>query len=224
MKRGPRAPGAGVDPTPITRIRQALQPDWVHSVRTRRIIAALLVLLAAAAALRSDPAGAHRPAVVASRDLDAGTALTAADVRVENRPAATLPDGTQADAGTVVGALPAGPVRRGEVITDLRLLGPHLTEAAAGPGARVVPLQLAQSAMLDVVRHGDVVDIVAAPKSEAGGNPRIVATDAVVVLISPDSGGIGGSGDRVVLVALPAVAATAVAAATLVHTITLTLH
>jgi hypothetical protein len=87
-----------------------------------------------------------------------------------------------------------------------------------------VPLELAQHAVLDVVREGDVVDIVAASQSDPDAAPRVIATDAVVVLVSAESGGIAGAGDRVVLVALPAVAANAVAAATLMHTVTLTLH
>lgn len=219
---------SSLDPTPSARIRQALQPDWVHSVRVRRAIAGALVLLAGAAALRSDPGGASSGAVVASRDLSPGVALTAEDVEVENRSSTTLPDGAHEDVRAVVGATPAGPVRRGEVLTDVRLLGSALTEAAAGPDARVVPLQLTQTAILDVVREGDIVDIVAAPRHSAvpdsGAAARIVATDAVVVLVSPDAAGIGTIGDRVVLVALPAEAATAVAAAGLVHSITFTLH
>jgi hypothetical protein len=73
-----------------------------------------------------------------------------------------------------------------------------------------------------------VVDIVAAPPGgpapDAPATPRIVATDAVVVLVSPEAGGLGGGTDRVVLVALPVAAATAVAAATLGEAVTLTLH
>ena len=213
-----------LDPTLLTRLREVLQPDWVHSVRTRRIAAAALVLLAGAAALRADPAGAHSAAVVAIHDLTPGVVVTAADVRVENRLTATLPDGTAADVGAVVGALPAGPVRRGEILTDVRLLGTRLTESAAGPDARVVPLELAQSAVLDVVREGDVVDIVAAPQSDPDAAPRVVATHAVVVLVSAEPGGIAAAGDRVVLVALPVAAANAVAVATLDHAVTLTLH
>lgn len=217
-----------VDPTPFTRIREALQPDWVHSVRTRKFAAAALVLLAGAAALRPDSDGRHSDVVVASRDLTPGESLTVEDLRVENRLTTTLPDGAQTDIAAVLDTTAAGPVRRGEVLTDVRILGPRLTEAAAGPGGRVVPLQLAQSAVVDVIRVGDVVDIVAAPQSGVATDPdavpRIVATDAVVVLISVDPGGIGGGGDRVVLVALPAAAATTVAAATLGHIITVTLH
>jgi len=217
-----------VDPTPLTRIREALQPDWVHSVRTRKIVAAALVLLAGAAALRSDPGGRHSAVVVASRDLSPGDTLTVEDLQIENRLTTTLPDGAQTDITAMLSTTAAGPVRRGEVLTDVRILGSRLTEAAAGPGGRVVPLQLAHDAVVDVIRVGDVVDIVAAPQSgvatDPDAMPHIAATDAVVVLISADPGGIGSSGDRVVLVALPAAAATTVAAATLDHIITLTLH
>ncbi|MET0900677.1 MAG: SAF domain-containing protein [Mycobacterium sp.] len=213
-----------LDPTLLTRLRQGLQPDWVHSVRARRIAAAALVILAGAAALRSDPAGSHSSAVVAARDLTPGVAVTAGDVRVESRLTATLPDGAAVDVVAVVGDMPAGPVRRGEVLTDVRLLGPRLTESAAGPDARVVPLALTQSAVLDVVREGDVVDIVAAAPDDADAAPRVIATDAVVVLVSAEPGGIASAGDRVVLVALPVAAANAVAAATLAHAVTLTFH
>ena len=51
---------------------------------------------------------------------------------------------------TVVGSTLAGPARRGEVLTDVRLLGPRLAESAAGPNARIVPLHLADSALLDL--------------------------------------------------------------------------
>ncbi|MGB3482477.1 MAG: SAF domain-containing protein [Mycobacterium sp.] len=215
---------ASLHPTVLTRIRQALQPDWVHSVRVRRVAAAALVLLAAVAAVRPDPAGAYGSAVVATRDLPPGATLTPEDVRTENRLIETLPEGAHTDVGAVIGTTPAGPVRRGEVLTDVRLFSSALARAAVGPDARVVPLQLAQSAVLDVIREGDVVDIVAAPQSSTDSHAaaRVVAADAVVVLVSADPGGLGG--DRVVLVALPVTAATAVAAATLSHAVTLTLH
>ncbi|MDF2823211.1 MAG: hypothetical protein K0R68_619 [Mycobacterium sp.] len=223
-RRDTHVGSTNVEPTRFTRIHQALQPDWVHSVRTRRVVAAALVLLAGAAALRSEPGGHHSTVVVADRDLSPGVALTADDLRLENRPASGLPDGAQTNVDAVLDTMPVGPVRRGEVLTDVRVVGARLTEAVAGPDGRVVPLHLAQEAIVEVIHAGDIVDIVAAPQSDPDATARVVATDAVVVLISPESGGLGGVGDRVVLVALPAAAATAVAAATLVHTITLTLH
>ena len=123
------------------------------------------------------------------------------------------------------GSTLAGPVRRGEVITDVRLLGARLAESAAGPDARVVPLHLADKAVLDLVRPGDVVDVLAAATADSGGDaePRVVATEAVVS-VSAKQKGPGNGGDRVVLVALPSQAANDVAGAALVQTVTVTFH
>jgi hypothetical protein len=214
----------GLNPSALERISRALRPDFTRTVRARRIAAGLLVLLAAAAAVRPDPAGAHSLVAVAARDLSPGIALTVQDVRMEQRPTATLPDGTQA-VDQVVGATLAGPARRGEVLTDARVLGSRLAELSAGRDARVVPLHLADSAVLDVIRTGDVVDVLGAA-SGADAHPRLVAANAVVVLVSPDgpTAARSSGNDRVVLVALPAAAATALAGATLVQTVTLTIH
>ncbi|MGV1088587.1 MAG: SAF domain-containing protein [Mycobacterium sp.] len=216
--------GTGLNPSALERISRALRPDFTRTVRARRIAAGLLVLLAAAAAVRPDPAGAHSLVAVAARDLSPGIALTVQDVRMEQRPTATLPDGTQA-VDQVVGATLAGPARRGEVLTDARVLGSRLAELSAGRDARVVPLHLADSAVLDVIRTGDVVDVLGAA-SGADAHPRLVAANAVVVLVSPDgpTAARSSGNDRVVLVALPAAAATALAGATLVQSVTLTIH
>lgn len=188
------------------------------------MLAAGLVILAAVAALRDDPGGRQTDVVVAGRDLTPGTELTAADVVVEKRNADEIPDGSVAGLDATAGATLAGPVRRGEVLTDVRLLGPHLADAAAGPDARIVPLTLADAAVLDLLRPGDVIDVVAAAP-EAGTEPRLIATGAIVVLVSAETTGlVGGSGNRVVLVALPATAARTVAAAALVDAIGVTLH
>lgn len=193
-------------------------------MRARRIAAGGLVLLAAVAALRPDP-GEHRArVVVASHDLSPGTELTADDVRLETRSAPTIPDGSPSDVDAVVGATLAGPARRGEVLTDVRLLGRRLAESAAGPDARIVPVHPADGALIDLVRPGDVVDVVAATEGSAQAAPHVVATDAIVVSVSAKTKGQGTTSDRVVLVALPAASATAVAGAALVATVTLILH
>jgi len=136
-------------------------------VLVRRVAAGGLVLLAGIATLRANPDGDRAEVVVAVRDLRPGAALTPDDVRLEKRLATTIPDGSQADLGTVVGSTLAGPTRRGEVLTDVRLLGSRLAESTAGPGARIVPLHLADSALIDLVRVGDVVDVLTAPAGDA---------------------------------------------------------
>lgn len=198
----------------------------------RRVAAGGLLVLAGITALSSDPGGDYAEVVVADHDLRPGTALTPTDIRLEKRLAATVPDGARTDVGAVVGSTLAGPARRGEVLTDVRLLGSRLAEAAiapnAGPGARIVPLRLADSALIDLVRVGDIVDVLAAPSTGSPeppqATPRVVATDAVVVLVSAQPKAQAGDGDRVVLVALPARVANTVAGSALGQAVTLTLH
>ncbi|OBG17469.1 flagellar biosynthesis protein FlgA [Mycolicibacterium celeriflavum] len=216
--------GDTLNPLPIHRLTELLRPDWTRTVLARRVAAGGLVVLAAVAALRPDPDDERVDAVVAARDLSPGSELTVDDVRLETLSAATIPDGLQTDITAVVGATLAGPARRGEAITDVRMLSPRLAEATVGPTARIVPLSLEETAVLDLIRPGDVVDVLAAgPESDA--RPKVVATDAVVVLVSEKPTGVGGGAtDRVVLVALPAHAANDVAAATLVQAVALTLH
>jgi Flp pilus assembly protein CpaB len=217
--------GESLNPTVLSRLVHGVRPDWTRTVAARRVAAGALVVLAAVAALRSDPHGDQTDIVVAARDLSPGVELTAADLRLEKRTATTVPDGSQSSVDEVVGSTLAGPARRGEVLTDVRLLGPRLAQSAAGPDARIVPLHLADSALLDLTRPGDVVDVLAAPNNTADDSTtHVVATDAVVVLVSEKQKGPGAGGERVVLVALPAHAANDVAGATLMQTVTLTFH
>ena len=208
----------------VERTLRALRPDFTRTALARRIAAGGLVLLAGFAALRPDPAGAHADVVVAAHDLSPGVPLAPDDLRVEKRSATHLPDGTQSDPNRVVGATLAGPTRRGEVLTDARILGPRLAGLAAGPDARIVPLHLADAAVLDLIRPGDVVDVLGAPSADSDAQPRLLATNAIVVLVSVKEKTAGAGNDRVVLVALPAGAANALAGATLVQTVTLTIH
>jgi Flp pilus assembly protein CpaB len=220
--------GESLNPSLVSRLSQALRPDWTRTVAARRVTAAGLVVLAGVAALRPDPADGRVDVLVFARDLAPGVELTAADVHVESHSATTIPDGSQSDPASLVGSTLAGPARRGEVVTDVRLLSPRLTEATAGPDARVVPLRLADAALLDLIRPGDVVDVLAADAATPGGTdaeqPRVVATNAVVVLVSEGFTSPGRGDDRVVLVALPAHTANEVAGASLTKAITLTLH
>ncbi|HZC50911.1 MAG TPA: SAF domain-containing protein [Mycobacterium sp.] len=219
---------SSLNPTLLRRLSASLRPDWTRTVLARRVAAGGLVVLAGVAALRSNPDGDRVDVVVAARDLTPGSALTADDVRIEKRLATTVPDGSQANPGALVGATLAGPTRRGEVLTDVRVLGSRLAESTAGPGARIVPLHLADSALIDLVRVGDVVDVLAAPVTDApAGTPavtKVVATDAVVVLVSAKQKIQAADSDRVVLVALPARVANTVAGSALGQAVTLTLH
>jgi Flp pilus assembly protein CpaB len=216
-----------LNPSLATRISQWLRPDWSRTLLARRIAAAGLVVLAGVAALRPDPNGERTPVVVAAHDLSPGSALSGDDLLLEKRLAPTIPDGAQSDIDAVVGSTLAGPARRGEVLTDVRLLGRRLAESAAGPGARIVPVHPVDSALADLVRPGDVVDIVAAPQTNSQPSPTVpsvIATNAIVVLVSAKQKAQAATNDRVVLVALPPASAIAVAGAALGQAVTLTLH
>ena len=80
----------------------------------------------------------------------------------------------------------------------------------------------------DLIHPGDVVDVLAADSASPGGSadeqPRVVATNAVVVLVSERLTSPGRGDDRVVLVALPAHTANEVAGASLTQAVTLTFH
>ncbi|MCV7196356.1 SAF domain-containing protein [Mycobacterium angelicum] len=216
--------GESLNPHFLSRISASLRPDWTRTVLARRVAAGGLVVLAGIATLRSNPDGDRADVLVAARDLTPGTALTADDLRIEKRLTATVPDGSQGDLAVVVGATLASPTRRGEVLTDVRLLGSRLAESTAGPGARIVPLHLADSALIDLIRVGDIVDVLAAPAHDPQPVARVLATDAIVVLISAEQKLQAADIDRVVLVALPGRAANAVAGAALGQSVTLILH
>jgi Flp pilus assembly protein CpaB len=216
-----------LNPSLANRISQWLRPDWSRTLLARRIAAAGLVVLAGVAALRPDPDGERASVVVAAHDLSPGSALSADDLLLEKHLIPTIPDGAPSEIDSVVGSTLAGPARRGEVLTDVRLLGRRLAESAVGPGARIVPVHPVDGALTDMVRPGDVVDVVAAPQTGPPANPqapRVIATDAIVVLVSAKPKAQAAASDRVVLLALPAASANAVAGATLGQTVTLTLH
>ena len=208
-----------------SRVVHGLRPDWTRTVAARRVAAGALVLLAAVAALRPNPSDGRLDVIVAAHDLAPGVELVAADLRIESRSVTTIPEGAQTKSRDLLGATLTGPARRGEVLTDVRVLSSRLADAAVGPNARIVPVHPTDAALLDLVRTGDVVDVLAVSDTATGSEEarsRVVATNAVVVLVSAKSKEAGRDG--VVLIALPALLANEVAGASLSQAITLTFH
>ena len=89
-----------------------------------------------------------------------------------------VPDGVEQDA---VGQTLAAPVRAGEPITDVRLVGAGL--AAAHPDLATVPVRLPDSGLAALLEPGDRIDLIATDP-QAGGS-RVVAADALVLAIPP---------------------------------------
>lgn len=168
----------------------------------RRIIAALCAAAAVVAALHDlRPAPPRTQAVVvAARDLAAGIALTSGDVHTMRLPVGARPAGSLA-IREAVGRVLAAPVRQGEPITDVRLLGQSLT--ASYPGRVVVPVRLPDAGMVGLLRVGDRIDLVAADPQ--GGGAGIVAADlAVVALPAVEETTSGSLPGRLVVLAVPA--------------------
>ncbi|MBL1075408.1 flagella basal body P-ring formation protein FlgA [Nocardia sp. 2] len=205
----------------ITRLR----PVWADSMVVRRVAAVGLCLLAAVVAMRGDPGDRRDTTLVATRDLPPGHVLRSGDLRVVERAADTLPAGVVREAERLIGGTLTGALGAGEVITELRVVGPRLAAVAGGSAdARIVPVRLADNAVADILRSGDRVDVVAAAEDGAAGRPaRLLATDAAVVLISAPKSE-RGQGERVVLVALDARRAAIVAAASLHTALTVVFH
>ncbi|MEN3358675.1 MAG: pilus assembly protein CpaB [Mycobacteriales bacterium] len=133
----------------------------------RRALALGCLLAAVAAALHrpaaSGAAGAPPgvPVLVAARDLAAGAALAPADVRVAAIPVDLVPAGAIRSLGAITGRVAAGPLRRGEPLTDARLLGRGLTAGLSPPESVAVPVRLADGQTAALVRPGDRVDLLA---------------------------------------------------------------
>ncbi|MFZ2526610.1 MAG: SAF domain-containing protein, partial [Rhodococcus sp. (in: high G+C Gram-positive bacteria)] len=185
-----------------------------------------LALVAVVAALRDGPSTGQSPAVVAVRDLSPGHTLTLDDVELVDRDSSSVPSGALTTAADAVGHTLSGPVPAGEALVSVRMLGPRLAGAATGnPDARVVPIRLADAGVGDLLREGDLVDVltVAPSPDDRSPNAQVLATGATVVL-AHTADGARDQRERVVLLALAPEQAVAVAAASLVSALTVTLH
>ena len=151
----------------------------------------------------------------AARDLSSGTLLADDDLVTRAYPAELAPpDATTTAAGRVL----AAPMGRGEVLTDVRVVGPALAEAR--PGETVLPVRLPDAGMATLLRAGDEIDLVATDPGT--GATTVVARD-VTVLATPTGvpdGPAGGSGGALIVVGATASEAVAIASAALAQFLT----
>jgi pilus assembly protein CpaB len=178
--------------------------------RRRRLLAGGLVAGAVAVALPlvAPPPPATVDVVTAARDLVAGVPLGADDLALVALPADLVPTGALTTAAAAAGRLAAGPVRAGEPLTDVRLLGAGLLDAGDEVAA---PLRVAEPATAALVRAGDVVDVLSAAP-EGGASADTVAR-GLRVLTAPELDPTAGEGALLVVAADPATAARLAAAA-----------
>jgi Flp pilus assembly protein CpaB len=159
-------------------------------LRHRRALAALfagLAVLLALGALRAEPPS--RPVVVASRDLPSGTVLTTGDVRLTRLPLWVVPDHSIRATDDAVGRTIAGPMRRGEALTDRRIVRADRMDGYPD-GSVLATVRLADASALASLRVGDRVDIVAVVPE--GGEAEVVARDALIVTLPRTADSTGG--------------------------------
>ncbi len=184
-------------------------------LRHRRVLLALCLAVTVFAGLRAvmPPAPETVPLLVAARDLPAGQVLTDADLETVQVPSGLLPAGLQS-ASEAAGRTTTGPVRRGEAVTDARLVTAALLEGY--PGHVALPLRLPDPATVDLLRVGDRIDLLAT--DPATGEAATVAIDVPVVSIpQAQSTGSTAAGahltGRLVVLAVRPTTARALAAA-----------
>jgi Flp pilus assembly protein CpaB len=198
-------------------------PGWLREVRRaaawhRRLLTAGLLAAAVAFALQavtpSPPPGAR--VVVAARDLSGGVRVSGTDVTVHRVPRDALPGGALRERADAEGRILVGPVRKGEVLTDVRLVGRSLLEAY-GDTLVAAPVRIADAASVRLLHAGDVVDVLAAGADDGGAGARLVASAVPVVSVPAASGSVLGptdtSGALVVVVTTDTTAARLAAAA-----------
>jgi pilus assembly protein CpaB len=176
----------------------------------RRLLAAGfagIAVLAGLHAVSPDPPPATR-IWVAARDLSGGRPLVAADVSVAELPVAAVPAGALPAGQPVRGRFVAAPMRRGEPLTDVRLLEPALLEALSRPGLVAVPVRVADgSAATALVHAGDRVDVLAVSEDAAGRTTTAqVASNALVLSVPAHDDGSGSGAGLVVVAVSPTTA------------------
>ncbi|MBB4911152.1 SAF domain-containing protein [Actinophytocola algeriensis] len=193
---------------------------WPRRLAIRRLVAVLLVLAAAALAIRPQPRDTGTvPMLTAARDLTPGTTLSDADLTVSRLPPSLRPKAALTDPAQARGRVLAAATTAGEPLTGARLLGRENTRLTSGdPSAAAVPFRLADPAVASLLTAGLRVDVVTvSPSSRA----EVLATNATVVTVRPADEAAEG---HLVVLALPREEATRVAAASLGQPVAVTLR
>lgn len=144
--------------------------------------AGLAVLFALGALQPSTPGN---PVVVARRDLAGGSVLTAADLSTATLPSASTASHSWSSPDPLVGRRIAAPMRRGEILTDFRLLEPALLDGY-DKGLVLATIRIAEPTQLVAVRVGDHVDVVGTDPEDESASTVIARRAVIVSLPRPD--------------------------------------
>jgi Flp pilus assembly protein CpaB len=143
------------------------------------------------------------PVVLAAANLTGGGVLGPADLAVRRFPPAAVPAGAAHAPARWVGRTLAAPMRAGEPVTDVRVVGPGLV-AAYAPGTVAAPVRIADADSVALTRVGDRVDVIA-PDPRGQLSPTLAVGNAPVVAIPAVDDELGSStaGALVVLAVSP---------------------
>lgn len=169
-------------PVSMTDFRQLRHRARRLFMRYRRLLAATLAAgsVVCLAEVVAPPPPESAAVVVASRDLPGGTELSSADVRLVRLPADAVPNAVLERPTQAVDRILAGPVRKGEPLTDRRLVGDALVDSY-GPDMVATPVRIADPDVVRLLKVGDHIDVYAA--SARGGSGRSVVDNAPVVAL-----------------------------------------
>lgn len=183
----------------------------------RRMIAALLAVVGVLLLVGTfhGSSGATVKTLVATHEIVSGAVIATKDVSLRDLPIHLVADGSLHSTSDAIGQIAVGAIRRGEVITDARVVAPSLL---GDDGMVAIAITLNNSANAQLVHAGDRVDVLVSQGGAIatdGATPaRIVASDVevlstksheqsgVVVLAvsAKDAQAIAGVEDRITLV------------------------
>jgi len=183
--------------------------------RRARVLPAAVAAVISVTLLASPALATTVPVTVAARDLGAGTVLRAGDVVTARFAPGTVPSGHLRDP---VGRQLAAPLRRGQPVTDTAVLGDALVHGR--PDLVALPVRLPDTAMAELLRVGDEVDVVAADPQ--GGPAATLARGAVVLALPPPPADAAADGlpGRLVVLGVAGRDVTAVSSASVTHFLT----
>jgi pilus assembly protein CpaB len=230
-------PGPHADAKRSYTARRERGTGWLRDLRRaatwhRRLLVAGLLAASVAFAIQalSPPPPRTESVLVAAKDLDGGTRLSPDDVRLKGFSPASLPDGAVRRPTLAAGRTLDAPVRKGEILTDVRLLGSAFLDSY-GEGLVATPVRIADAASVRLVRAGDIVDVLAAglgANGSATSAARLVATATPVLTIPPVGDGPLGTTDigagALVVVVTSSETAARLAAAAVTDRLSLVIH
>jgi Flp pilus assembly protein CpaB len=180
----PQSTGLGTDLADL----RARVGDLLHTHRrtVSAVLAALGIVFAVTAARPRPPASTG--VWVAAHDLAGGAPLTSADVRLESLPRAAVPSGALTEVHSPVGMALGAPMRRGEPLTDVRVLSTALVTAAGDPRDVAVSVRVTDgAAALALVKAGERVAVIAGGDAGTGVTERArTVVEDVRVLAVPN--------------------------------------